>query len=74
MGMRIEISQRRGGNTHIVLRGRSGGEASSDDSEVFARYIEVCQAFAQGQTPLPEVFEDVLDALEQTSMMSLVSR
>ncbi len=73
MGMQIEISQRRGRNMHIVMRGRSGDEASLDDSEVFAKHIEVCQAFAQKQTPLPEVLEDAFDALEQTSMMSLAS-
>jgi hypothetical protein len=55
------------------MQGRSGDEASLADSEVFAKHIEVWQAFAQKQTPLPEVLEDAFDALEQTSMMSLAS-
>ena len=52
MKTQIEVYQVRGGNVHIVLRGRAGD--GTDDPDVFARYLEVCQAFAPGLAPLPE--------------------
>lgn len=54
MKLQIDIYQCRGGNMHVVLRGQAGGEAGFDDSDVFAKYIEVCQALTRGHAPLPE--------------------
>ena len=63
MKTQIEIYQVRGGNVHIVLRGRVGD--GPDDPDVFARYLEVCQAFAPGLAPLPEVITAAFDGEDE---------
>ena len=45
MKMQIEIGQRQGGNIHVVLQGRAGGESDNSPSDVFAWYVEICQVF-----------------------------
>ncbi len=74
MKLQIEIYQRRGRNIHVVLRGRAGGEASFDDSDVFAKYTEVCQEFARRHAPLPEAFATAFDAKGESYMAPPVSR
>ena len=51
MKLRIEIDKSCGRNVHIVLRGIAGDSVGYDDAEMFARYIEVCRAFGDGQYP-----------------------
>ena len=65
MKTQIEIYQRRGGNVHVVLRGRAGDGACPDEPDVFARYLEVCQAFAPGLAPLPEVITAAFDGEDE---------
>jgi len=74
MKLQIEIYQRRGGNVHVVLRGRAGGEANFGDPDVFARYIEVCQGFTGGDVSLPGAFMADLAADRQLRVASSVSR
>jgi len=61
MKTQIEIYQVRGRNVHVVLRGRAGDGADSDEPDVFARYLEACQAFLPGLTPLPEAITSAFD-------------
>lgn len=74
MKLQIDIYQRRGRNMHVVLRGRAGGEASFGDSDVFARYLEICQEFTKIHTPQPEVFVAAFDAEDESYMTSPVCR
>ena len=74
MKLQIDIYQRRGRNMHVVLRGRAGGEASFGDSDVFAKYLEICQEFTRSHTPLPEVSEAAFDAEGKSYVTSPVSR
>ena len=59
MKTQIEVYQVRGGNVHIVLRGRAGD--GPDDPDVFAQYLEVCQAFTPGLALLPEAVTAAFD-------------
>lgn len=61
MKTQIEIYQVRGRNVHVVLRDRAGDGAGPDDPDVFAQYLEVCQAFAPGLAPLPEAITTAFD-------------
>jgi len=61
MKTQIEIYQVRDGNVHVVLRGRARGSADRDDPDVFARYLEFCQAFTPGLAPLPEAITTAFD-------------
>jgi hypothetical protein len=61
MNTQIEIYQVRGGNMHVVLRGRAGEGAGPDDPDVFARYLEACQAFSPGLAPLPDAITSAFD-------------
>jgi len=73
MSMHIEISQCRGRNVHVILRGRAEGEANLSDPEVFARYIDTCRAFGEKTATPPSMFEAALRAAGQTAVMSLVA-
>jgi hypothetical protein len=73
MSMQIEISQCRGRNVHVVLRGRAKGEANLSDSEVFARYINICRAFGEKTTTPPSMFEAALKVAGQAAVLSLVA-
>jgi len=54
MKMQIDIYQNSGGNMHVVLHRRAGSEAGPGHFDVFARYVEICQAFAGLQATQPE--------------------
>jgi len=73
MKLQIDIYQRRGGNMHVILRGRAGSEASSGDSDAFARYIKICQEFTRRHTPLTEVLVAPSRAEGELHMTSPVS-
>ena len=66
MNTQIEVYQVRGGNVHVVLRGRPGDGAGPDDPDVFAEYLEVCRAFAPGLAPLPEAITIAFDEEDET--------
>ncbi len=74
MKLQIDIYQRRGRNMHVVLRGRAGSEASFGESDVFAKYTEVCQEFTRRHTPLSEVSAAAFDAEGELYMTLPVSR
>ena len=73
MSMHIEISQCRGRNVHVVLRGRAEVEANPGDPDVLARYIDICRAFGERNTTPPSMFEAALKAAGQAAAMSLVA-
>jgi len=51
MKMQIEVYQLRGGNVHVVLRGRAAPGGPAADPDIFDRYVTVWRAFAQAQAP-----------------------
>ena len=72
MKLRIEIDKNRGRNVHIVLRGVAGESTGYDDAGMFARYIEVCRAFDNGQYPRNDAVFDAVRAGERPLATSAV--
>ncbi len=61
MKLQLEIYQYRNRNVQVVLRGQGKVTGALDDSDVFAKFVEVCQAFMGKHSGIPDVFLDALD-------------
>jgi hypothetical protein len=46
----------------VILQGQAEGMAAFSNFEVFAKFIEACQEFIDGQNQVPQAF---LDAFKQ---------
>lgn len=66
MDLQVDIYQCGSSHVHVVLNGQVQGEAVFGDFEVFAQFIEVCQAFINKHSPVPEVFLDAFDDVSRS--------
>jgi hypothetical protein len=62
MDLQVDIYQCGSNHIHVILQGQAEGMAAFSNFEVFAKFIEACQEFIDGQTQVPQAF---LDAFNQ---------
>jgi hypothetical protein len=62
MDLQVDIYQCGSNHIHVILQGQAEGMAAFSNFEVFAKFIEACQEFIDGQTQVPQAF---LDAFKQ---------
>jgi hypothetical protein len=63
MDLQVDIYQCGSNHIHVILQGQAEGMAAFSNFEIFAKFIEACQEFINGQTQqVPQAF---LDAFNQ---------
>ena len=55
----VDVSECRDRHIHVALKGRAKGELAFDDFDAFATFVEACQVFAIGHSPVTTELRDV---------------
>jgi hypothetical protein len=58
MDLQVDIYECGSSHIHVILQGQAEGVAAFGNFEIFAKFIEACQEFINGQNQVPQAFLD----------------
>ncbi len=58
MDLQVDIYECGSNHIHLILQGQAEGVAAFGNFEIFAKFIEACQEFINGQNQVPQAFLD----------------
>ena len=61
MDLQVDIYECGSSHIHVILQGQAEGVAAFGNLEIFAKFIEACQEFINGQNQVPQVFLDAFN-------------